>query len=40
MALFTWSNATLIASLLAIVSLGLILLYLLFYREDEYEEEE
>ncbi|MHA1543051.1 MAG: hypothetical protein ACTSQH_08755 [Candidatus Hodarchaeales archaeon] len=40
MALFNWYYATFIASILAIVSLGLILLYLLFYNEDEIEEEE
>ncbi len=40
MALFNWYYATFIASILAITSLGLILLYLLFYNEDEFEEEE
>ena len=40
MALFDWYNATLIASIFAIASLGLIILYLLFYNEDELEEEE
>ena len=40
MALFNWYYATFIASILAIASLGLILLYLLFSNEDEIEEEE
>lgn len=40
MALFNWYYATFIASIFAIASLGLILLYLLFYNEDEIEEEE
>ena len=40
MALFNWYYATFFASILAITSLGLILLYLLFYHEDELEEEE
>ena len=40
MALVNWYYATFFASILAITSLGLILLYLLFYHEDEFEEEE
>jgi hypothetical protein len=40
MALVNWYYATFIASILAISILALILLYLLFYREDEFEEEE
>ncbi|MHA1512444.1 MAG: hypothetical protein ACTSRJ_00035 [Candidatus Hodarchaeales archaeon] len=40
MAFFNWYYATFFASILAITSLGLILLYLLFYHEDEFEDEE
>jgi hypothetical protein len=40
MAFFNWYYATFFASILAITSLGLILLYLLFYHEDEIEDEE
>ena len=40
MALFSWYYATLFANLLAIASLALILLYLLFNHEDEFEEDE
>jgi hypothetical protein len=35
MALINWYYATFIINILAIASLGLILLYLLFYREDD-----
>ncbi|MHA1995223.1 MAG: hypothetical protein ACW97Z_11830 [Candidatus Hodarchaeales archaeon] len=40
MALINWYYATFIVSVLALASLGLIILYLLFYREDELEEDE
>ncbi|MHA1978351.1 MAG: hypothetical protein ACW98F_09770 [Candidatus Hodarchaeales archaeon] len=40
MALINWYYATFIATVLAFVSLALILLYILFYREDEFEEED
>jgi len=40
MALINWYYATFIASVLAFASVGLIILYLLFYREDELEEDE
>ncbi len=40
MALINWYYGTFIASILAIISLGLILLYLLFYNEEDEEFEE
>lgn len=40
MALINWYYATFLAGILAIISLALILLYLLFYNEEEEEFEE
>jgi hypothetical protein len=40
MALINWYYATFIATILAVVSLGLILLYLLFYNEEDEDFEE
>jgi len=40
MALVNWYYATFFASILAITSLGLILLYLLFYNDEEFDEED